>query len=78
MKARILDFGRGRLRMGFYLNTNTPFAMFREMRNSEIFVDKTLLLEKISANIHTSSKYICITRPRRFGKTINAHMLGAY
>jgi len=37
-----------------------------------------MLIEKITPMIRTTDKYICITRPRRFGKTINANMLGAY
>lgn len=36
------------------------------------------LIDKVTKAIRTSGKYICITRPRRFGKTVNANMLGAY
>lgn len=61
-----------------YLNTDRQYILFQKTLNSEIYVDKSLLIEKISAKIRTNSKYICITRPRRFGKTINANMLGAY
>ena len=59
-----------------YLNTNRQYLLFEETLNSEIYVDKSLLIEKISKKIGTGSQYICITRPRRFGKTINANMLG--
>lgn len=62
----------------YYLNTNTQIILFQDTLNSEIYVDKSLLIEKISPMIRTNSKYICITRPRRFGKTVNANMLGAY
>lgn len=64
--------------MSYYLNMNTPLILFQKTRNSEIFVDKSLLIKKVSARFHTNDNYICITRPRRFGKTINATMLGAY
>lgn len=64
--------------MSYYLNTTTPIILFEETINSEIYVDKSLLIERISEKIKTGNKYICITRPRRFGKTINANMLGAY
>lgn len=64
--------------MSYYLNTNYPYLLFKEALNSEIYVDKSRLIEKISAKINTGNKNICITRPRRFGKTINANMLGAY
>lgn len=59
----------------YYLNTNAPMILFGEVRNSEIYVDKSKLIEQISKRIKTGNKYVCITRPRRFGKTINANML---
>lgn len=62
----------------YYLNTNTQFILFQDTLNSHIYVDKSLLIKKISPLIRTDGKYICITRPRRFGKTVNANMLGAY
>lgn len=61
-----------------YLNTDSPYILFQDTLNSKIYVDKSLLIEEISLQIRTSNKYICITRPRRFGKSVNAHMLGAY
>ena len=36
------------------------------------------MIEKLNELIDTNDCYVCITRPRRFGKTINANMLGAY
>ncbi len=62
----------------YYLNTKTPHSLFQMDVNSEIYVDKSMLIDKISTKIGTNSRHICITRPRRFGKSINAHMLGAY
>lgn len=61
-----------------YLNTDKPIRLFQETLNSEIYVDKSMLIDKVSSKIRTGNKYLCITRPRRFGKTINATMLGAY
>lgn len=61
-----------------YLNRNNPIILFQESRNSEIYVDKSMLIEKVSTKIKTGNKYICITRPRRFGKTVNANMLGVF
>jgi len=62
----------------YYLNTDSAYQLFQETVNSEIFVDKSMLIDKISRKIRTADKYICITRPRRFGKSVNAHMLAAY
>jgi hypothetical protein len=41
-------------------------------------VDKFLFIEKLSEVIETSDKYICVTRPRRFGKSSVDGMVGAY
>lgn len=37
-----------------------------------------MLINKLNENFGSDDCYVCITRPRRFGKTINANMLGAY
>lgn len=62
----------------YCLNTKRPFVLFEQSVNSEIYVDKSLLIQQISSKIKTSNKYICVTRPRRFGKTVNANMLAAF
>lgn len=61
-----------------YLNTDAQYYLFNETLNSKIYVDKSMLIDKVSVNIGTGNQYIFIARPRRFGKTINANMLGAY
>ena len=62
--------------MSNYLNpTNTSY---QEFMNSEIIVDKSLLIEKTNQILNTTSKYICLLRPRRFGKSTDANMLVAY
>ncbi|MBU3874871.1 ATP-binding protein [Faecalicatena sp. AGMB00832] len=61
-----------------FLNTDIGIRTFQEIVNSKTYVDKSLLIKKVSEYIGTESKYLCLTRPRRFGKTINANMLGAY
>lgn len=61
-----------------YLNTNGPYKLFGEVQSSEFYVDKSLLIGAVSRKIRTMNRYLCITRPRRFGKTINANMLTAY
>lgn len=61
-----------------YLDMERTYKVFEEMIGSQTYVDKSLLIEKISEWIRREGKYICITRPRRFGKTINANMLAAY
>ena len=61
-----------------YLNTNKPFENYKELAGSKYFVDKSLIIERLNERVNTSDKYVCITRPRRFGKSSVADMLGAY
>lgn len=62
-----------------YLNMNESIIKFKKVINDFIYVDKSMFIDKISRVIRKpSNQYVCITRPRRFGKTINANMLAAY
>jgi hypothetical protein len=64
--------------MGIYLNSKTVCDAYSEIFNGDYFVDKSLLIAEISKRIGTSQKYICITRPRRFGKSVMANMVAAF
>lgn len=66
----------GGISMGSYLNPGNKG--FRESLNSEIYVDKTGLIEKTNAVLNTRQKFLCVSRPRRFGKSMAADMLAAY
>jgi len=57
---------------------NPPNYGYQLTLNSEIFVDKTGMIAPLNQVIRTESRYVCITRPRRFGKTVAAKMLAAY
>ena len=61
--------------MGYYINKGNNG--FREARNSE-YVDKSGLIREINTTIGTKSKFSCISRCRRFGKSMAAEMLTAY
>lgn len=62
--------------MGRFLNPDN--SAFQNAVNSKIYIDKTGLLEYINSVMDTTEKYICNSRPRRFGKSITADMLTAY
>ena len=62
--------------MGIYLNPGT--GEFQESLNSKIYIDKTGLIEKTNEVLKTQQKFICVSRPRRFGKSMAADMLAAY
>lgn len=62
--------------MGVYLNPNSDgFSM---SLRSEIYVDKSLLITNTNAVLSTQQRYMCVSRPRRFGKSMAADMLAAY
>lgn len=62
----------------YYLNTKGPQQLLKMALDSSVYIDKSLLIEKVSRKINTTERFICITKPRRFGKSINANMLAAY
>ena len=62
--------------MGIFVNPEN--SAFQVALDSEIYVDKTGLLEYTNKVLGTLQGYICNSRPRRFGKSITANMLTAY
>jgi len=62
--------------MGIYFNPDND--RFAEAVQSEIYVDKTELIVYTNNVLQTQQKYICVSRPRRFGKSITASMLASY
>ena len=62
--------------MGIYLNPGNN--KFQESRNGQIYVDKSLLIEYTNKVMKTPNKNLCVSRPRRFGKSTDANMLVAY
>lgn len=62
--------------MGKYVNPrNGAFSIVAE---DESYVDKSGLIEFTNNRIGRMRPLICLSRPRRFGKSIAAHMLAAY
>lgn len=62
--------------MGIYLNPG--YENFRRTLAADIYVDKTEMIHVINRFIDKGNNYICMSRPRRFGKTIASEMLNAY
>lgn len=62
--------------MGYYLNPGND--RFAEALRSAIYVDKTGLIAHTNRFLNTRDKYICVSRPRRFGKSMALDMLTAY
>ena len=62
--------------MGEYLNPGP--AMFHRARASKIYVDKSGLIGYLNDVINTERLYVCVSRPRRFGKSMAANMVSAF
>ncbi|MDE7186266.1 MAG: AAA family ATPase, partial [Lachnospiraceae bacterium] len=62
--------------MGIYLNPGNK-GFWQSIR-SEIYVDKTGLITQTNRYLNTEQQYICVSRPRRFGKSMALKMLAAY
>ena len=61
--------------MGNYINIGN--AGFQSARNGE-YVDKSALISIVNATINTERRFSCVSRCRRFGKSLAAKMLNAY
>ena len=62
--------------MGIYLNPNN--VLLQQDRNARIFVDKSMIIDELNKSINTNDKYVCVSRPRRFGKSMAGNMISAY
>ncbi len=61
--------------MGTYINLGN--AGFQRVRNSE-YVDKSGLIAIVNSTLFTERSFSCVSRSRRFGKSVAAKMLCAY
>lgn len=64
------------MQMGSYLNPSV--RSFEMALNSQIFIDKSGLIEITNQSMNSLQRFICVSRPRRFGKSMAMDMLAAY
>ena len=64
--------------MGQFLNSREPYDKYKTVMNGTYFVDKSEILEELIPALQQEQRFFCITRPRRFGKTIMANMIAAF
>lgn len=61
--------------MGKYINLgNNSFASAL----NGLYIDKSGLIGVINSTLHSERRFCCVTRSRRFGKSLAAKMLAAY
>ncbi|MDE6516259.1 MAG: ATP-binding protein [Acetatifactor sp.] len=64
--------------MGFYLNSQAAYTLLKNETRQPYFVDKSRMLEELFPLIKVGNRHICLTRPRRFGKTLMANMIASF
>lgn len=64
--------------MGIYLNSRSAYTLYKSEMEKPYFVDKSKMLEELFPLVQTGNNHICITRPRRFGKTVMANMIASF
>ena len=62
--------------MGIYLNPGDD--KFMMARRSKIYVDKSNIIAYLNSVFRTEDRFVCVSRPRRFGKSMAANMIAAY
>ena len=62
--------------MGIYLNPGNELQ--KKLLSSKIYIDKSLLLKELNDLVNTGDCFVCVSRPRRFGKTMASAMIAAY
>lgn len=64
--------------MGIYVNSKTAYTLYKSETAKPYFIDKTLILKELFPLVDEGNNYLCITRPRRFGKTVMANMIASF
>lgn len=62
--------------MGLYLNPNAD--AFQKSLNNKIYIDKSLVLAELNDLVNTDQGFVCMSRPRRFGKSLVGNLISAY
>ncbi len=79
MTADDIEFGETKV-MGSILNPTieNSFLSLANRKDKYLFVDKSDFIEITNKRLNEDDRFMAVTRPRRFGKTVTAHMLLAY
>lgn len=64
--------------MGIYLNSKATYTLYKSETEKPYFIDKSRMLKELFPLVQTGNNHICITRPRRFGKTVMANMIASF
>ena len=60
------------------LNNGIGYVLFKESAFKATYVDKTMMVDTFYRYVKFFNKYVCVTRPRRFGKSVAANMIAVF
>ena len=69
---------RGREEKMKYINTVAPASKYREAAEMDFFIDKSGLISEVVSVMKRGVRFLCVTRPRRFGKSYGANMVASF
>ena len=64
--------------MGIYVNSKTAYTLYKSETVKPFFVDKSMILKELFSLAEEGNNSLCITRPRRFGKTVMANLIASF
>ena len=62
--------------MGIYVNPG--INNLKISKKNQYYVDKSMIISKLNVLVESGNRFVCVSRPRRFGKTMAANMIAAY
>ena len=62
--------------MGTYVNPG--LERLKTAKKNKFYIDKSMVISLLNEKIESDDRFICVSRPRRFGKTMAANMIAAY
>ena len=61
-----------------FLCNGAGYILFRKVARTKTYVDKTMMIDALYRYVTEGCNYVCVTRPRRFGKSVTANMIAAF
>lgn len=77
-KIIFVTFAKTKIYFIMGINVNPGNELMQQCLNSMIYVDKSLIIRELNKVLDTRNRFICVSRPRRFGKSMAKALLMAY
>ncbi|OON98285.1 MAG: AAA family ATPase [Epulopiscium sp. Nele67-Bin004] len=61
-----------------YINSTIGYKRFLAIVEDDLYIDKSMIIENLNKRVNKSRRWVCITRPRRFGKSVMTTLIESY